>query len=119
MNKWLGYLLPVLDNFIQSSRGKPDKEWCNKIVDYRSRSGGGILTGWLSVFCVFDNDETIWPKICETDIPYGYTSTPILLTDFDGTKYNSTLYFGHLTQKIEGSKLSPLFDWLIVADLSL
>ncbi|KAM9947916.1 hypothetical protein ACTFIT_001256 [Dictyostelium discoideum] len=107
MNKWLGYLLPVLDNFIQSSRGKPDKEWCNKIVDYRSRSGGGILT------------ETIWPKICETDIPYGYTSTPILLTDFDGTKYNSTLYFGHLTQKIEGSKLSPLFDWLIVADLSL
>ncbi|KAM9970372.1 hypothetical protein ACTFIR_002228 [Dictyostelium discoideum] len=135
MNKWLGYLLPVLDNFIQSSRGKPDKEWWNKIVDYRSRSGGGILTGWLSVFCVFNNDgnfqdkantslcldtsETIWPKVCETNIPYGYTSTPILLTDFDGTKYNSTLYSGHLTQKIEGSKLSPLIDWLIVADLSL
>ncbi|KAM9988589.1 hypothetical protein ACTFIZ_003722 [Dictyostelium cf. discoideum] len=135
MNKWLTYLLPVLDNFIQSSKGNPDKEWWNKIVDYRSRSGGGILTGWLSVFCVFDNDgnfqdsantalcldnsESIWPKVCETDIPYGYTSTPILLTDFNGTKYNSTIYSGHLTQKIKGSKLSPSIDWFIVADLSL
>ncbi|KAN0019394.1 hypothetical protein ACTFIU_002602 [Dictyostelium citrinum] len=134
MNKWLGYLLPVLDNFIESSRGNPDKEWWNKIVDYRSRSGGGILTGWLSVFCVFDDDgnfqdnsstalcrdksETIWPKVSENYIPYGYTSTPISLTDFDGTKYNSTIYSGHLTQKIDGTKISPLIDWLIVADLS-
>ncbi|KAN0038508.1 hypothetical protein ACTA71_000686 [Dictyostelium dimigraforme] len=134
MNKWLSYLLPILDNFIESSRGNPNTKWWNKIVDFRSRSGGGILTGWLSAFCLFNEDgdyeddvpftlcldktETIWPKVSQDHIPYGYTSTPISLTDFSGTKFNSTIYSGHITKKIDGTKFTPLIDWFIIADLS-
>ncbi|KAM9993933.1 hypothetical protein ACTFIZ_011899 [Dictyostelium cf. discoideum] len=132
IKKWLVYLLAVIDKFIESANGNPDTTWWNQIVDYKSSSGGSILTGWLATFCVFDidgkyNDNLIlwwsnkdkkykWPRVNGDSIPNGFISAPIKLIQGEN-KYNSTIYSGHFASKIleNNSKLIPSLDWFIIA----
>ncbi|EGC29632.1 hypothetical protein DICPUDRAFT_42586 [Dictyostelium purpureum] len=128
MNRWIELLHPIIDQFIATSSGNPDKEWWNKIINLHQQSGGDIITGWVGSFCVFGK-EGQWnasshimsstqypePRVCISDIPYGYTCTPIVLKDGDGVQYNSELYSGHITTKIlnEGTNLEPSIDWML------
>ncbi|KAM9994839.1 hypothetical protein ACTFIY_001040 [Dictyostelium cf. discoideum] len=132
IKKWLNkYLLAVIDKFIDSANGNPDTTWWNQIVDYKQRSGGSALTGWLATFCVFDNDgkyndkkflyfddeaDFPWPRVNGDSIPNGYVSCPIKLKDIE-QEYNSTIYSGHFGSKIldNNSKLIPSLDWFIIA----
>ncbi|EAL62036.1 hypothetical protein DDB_G0290805 [Dictyostelium discoideum AX4] len=134
IKKWLNkYLLAVIDKFIDSAKGNPDTTWWNQIVDYKQRSGGSVLTGWLATFCVFDNDgkyndkkflffdeeeDFPWPRVNGDSIPNGYVSCPIKLKDID-QEYNSTIYSGHFGSKLldNNSKLIPSLDWFIIAKL--
>ncbi|KAM9993919.1 hypothetical protein ACTFIZ_011880 [Dictyostelium cf. discoideum] len=132
IKKWLNkYLLAVIDKFIESANGNPDTTWWNQIVDYKQRSGGSVLTGWLATFCVFDNDgkytdnkylyfteeeDFPWPRVNADSIPNGFVSCPIKLKDIE-QEYNSTIYSGHFGSKLldNNSKLIPSLDWFIVA----
>ncbi|KAM9957293.1 hypothetical protein ACTFIW_009034 [Dictyostelium discoideum] len=136
IKKWLVYLLPVIDKFIDSANGNPDTTWWNQIVDYREQSGSNVLTGWLATFCVFDNDgkynddeytesysfeeeeDFPWPRVNAGSIPNGFVSCPVLLKDSD-QEYNSTIYSGHFGSKLldNDSKLIPSLDWFIIAKL--
>ncbi|EAL62044.1 hypothetical protein DDB_G0290821 [Dictyostelium discoideum AX4] len=136
IKKWLVYLLPVIDKFIDSVNGNPDTTWWNQIVDYREQSGGNVLTGWLATFCVFDNDgkynddeytesysfeeeeDFPWPRVNADSIPNGFVSCPVLLKDLD-QEYNSIIYSGHFGSKLldNNSKLIPSLDWFIIAKL--
>ncbi|KAM9994837.1 hypothetical protein ACTFIY_001035 [Dictyostelium cf. discoideum] len=136
IKKWLVYLSPVIDKFIDSANGNPDTTWWNQIVDYREQSGGDVLTGWLATFCVFDNDgkynddeyiesysgeEKVnypWPRVNADSIPNGFVSCPVLLKDID-QEYNSTIYSGHFGSKLldNNSKLIPSLDWFIITKL--
>ncbi|EAL62045.1 hypothetical protein DDB_G0290823 [Dictyostelium discoideum AX4] len=134
IKKWLVYLLPVIDKFIDSVNGNPDTTWWNQMVDYKSSSGGSILTGWLATFCVFDidgkyNDNLIlwwsnkdkkykWPRVNGDSIPNGFISAPIKLIQGE-IQYNSTIYSGHFGSKLldNNSKLIPSLDWFIIAKL--
>ncbi|KAN0019002.1 hypothetical protein ACTFIU_002204 [Dictyostelium citrinum] len=131
IKKWLVYLLPIIDNFIESANGHPDTKWWNQIVDYREQSGCSVLTGWLATFCVFDikgryeDDMHIdyfrkkeifpWPRVNGESIPNGFVSCPVLLKEFQ-KEYNSTIYSGHFGSKLleNNSKLIPSLDWFIV-----
>ncbi|KAM9994838.1 hypothetical protein ACTFIY_001039 [Dictyostelium cf. discoideum] len=136
IKKWLVYLSPVIDKFIDSANGNPDTTWWNQIVDYREQSGGDVLTGWLATFCVFDNDgkynddayihsdsygkEKVnypWPRVSADSIPNGFVSCPVLLKDID-QEYNSTIYPGHFGSKLfdNNSKLIPSLDCFIIAN---
>ncbi|KAK5579417.1 hypothetical protein RB653_009100 [Dictyostelium firmibasis] len=137
MNKWVNnYLLEILDNFIESSNGRPNKTWWNQIIDFREQSGSSVLSGWLSVFCLFQENgdfednahldcpqfykENKWPKINCNSIPNGFVSTPIQLIDSGGIIHNSQLYSGHFASKIKDSKtIIPSLDWLIISDLDI
>ncbi|KAM9995336.1 hypothetical protein ACTFIY_001518 [Dictyostelium cf. discoideum] len=128
MNKWVDkYLLEILDNFIESSKGKPNKTWWNQMIDFREQSGSSVLSGWLSAFCLFKDDgsfednahldcpqlypETKWPKINCISISNGFISTPIQLTDSNGSIYNSQLFSGHFASKIKNKNtLIPSLD---------
>ncbi|KAM9993924.1 hypothetical protein ACTFIZ_011885 [Dictyostelium cf. discoideum] len=139
IKKWLVYLLPVIDKFIESANGNPDTTWWNQIVNYKQQSGGSILTGWLATFCVFDNDgkyndgkydddeyiesyggekneDFPWPRVKADLIAKGFVSCPVLLKDIE-KEYNSTIYSGHFGSKIfdNNSKLIPSLDWFIIA----
>ncbi|KAM9988577.1 hypothetical protein ACTFIZ_003718 [Dictyostelium cf. discoideum] len=137
MNKWVDkYLLEILDNFIESSNGKPNKTWWNQIIDFREQSGSSVLSGWLSAFCLFKDDgtfednahldcpqlypETKWPKINCISISNGFISTPIQLTDSNGNIYNSQLFSGHFASKIKNNNtLKPSLDWFIISNLDI
>ncbi|KAN0019407.1 hypothetical protein ACTFIU_002615 [Dictyostelium citrinum] len=137
MNKWLdNYLLEILDNFIESSNGKPNKTWWNQIIDFREQSGSSVLSGWLSAFCLFQDDgtfednahldcpqlypETKWPKINCISISNGFISTPIQLTDSNGEIYNSQLFSGHFASKIKNNNtLIPSLDWFLISNLDI
>ncbi|KAN0038015.1 hypothetical protein ACTA71_000187 [Dictyostelium dimigraforme] len=135
IKRWLTYLLPVLDKFIESANGNPNTKWWNQMVDYKSQSGGSILTGWLATFCVFNisgiyNDNLQlwwcnktknqkWPRVNGNSIPNGFLSTPMKLIQ-GGNQYNSTIYSGHFASKLldNNSKLIPSLDWFIVSNIS-
>ncbi|KAM9993923.1 hypothetical protein ACTFIZ_011884 [Dictyostelium cf. discoideum] len=139
IKKWLVYLLPVIDKFIESAYGNSDTTWWNQIVNFKQQSGGSILTGWLATFCVFDNDgkyndgkyndnkyiesyggkkkeDFPWPRVIADKIANGFVSCPVLLKDIE-KEYNSTIYSGHFGSKLldSNSKLIPSLDWFIVA----
>ncbi|KAN0038524.1 hypothetical protein ACTA71_000702 [Dictyostelium dimigraforme] len=137
MRKWVdNYLLEILDNFIESLNGNPNKTWWNQMIDYREQSGSSVLSGWLSSFCLFQDDgtfednaelhcpefypETKWPKINSISISNGFTSTPIQLTDSKGTVSNCQLFSGHFASKIrDNDTLIPSLDWFIISDLDI
>ncbi|KAM9962536.1 hypothetical protein ACTFIR_005444 [Dictyostelium discoideum] len=194
MSTWVSYLLPVMDKFIDSVNENPDINWWSKMVDYRQQSNSCIISGWLSVFCVFKEDGTFrgindnstntnttnlnnstnsannnnstgnlsnisgnnlanisassfasiaaasnfvhvssgslnssgdsfkasgtpWLKVQDCMLANDLLSTQVLITDFDGTKYHSDLYAGHLAVKAEDkSKLIPSLDWFLVIE---
>ncbi|KAN0028208.1 hypothetical protein ACTFIV_010046 [Dictyostelium citrinum] len=127
MSKWLRYLLPIMDKFIESIGGKPDIKWWNQMVNFNEQSGGSELSGWLSSFCLFTNDGDFqersfseyfpFPIVDGNNIPNGFLSVPVKLVDSDLSEYNSQIYAGHLAAKIEDTKITPSIDWFIVADI--
>ncbi|KAM9985541.1 hypothetical protein ACTFIZ_009089 [Dictyostelium cf. discoideum] len=127
MSKWLKYLLPIMDKFIESANGNPDIKWWNQMVDFNEQSGGSELSGWLSSFCIFTNDGDFqerslmdyfpFPIVDGYNIPNGFLSVPIKLIDYDNSEYNSQIYAGHLGTKINHTKIIPSIDWFIVADI--
>ncbi|EAL67457.1 hypothetical protein DDB_G0279971 [Dictyostelium discoideum AX4] len=127
MSKWLKYLLPIMDKFIESANGNPDIKWWNQMVNYNEQSGGSELSGWLSSFCLFTNDGDFqerslmdyfpFPIVDGYNIPNGFLSAPIKLIDYDLSEYNSQIYAGHLGAKIHDTKIMPSLDWFLVADI--
>ncbi|KYQ91414.1 hypothetical protein DLAC_11716 [Tieghemostelium lacteum] len=125
-------LLPVLDQLIQSSTGKVDTNWWNRICHYiGGGSGPTWLSGWATVFTIF-NDKSEWVGECKLvesyningseitdwlfietkDLPNGYVSVPVIIDD-NGKQYKTTLYAGHITSNIQSSTISPRLDWLL------
>jgi hypothetical protein len=60
-NAWVALLRPIISKFIAAFDGQPDIDFWNKIahIDDQKRSGGPVLSGWITAFCVWDTDG-IW-----------------------------------------------------------
>ncbi|CAL8089654.1 unnamed protein product [Orchesella dallaii] len=55
--KWYDLLEPVMKQFVNAKRGTVDLDFWQRICDYqRGGSGPDYLSGWITVFCVFDKD---------------------------------------------------------------
>ncbi|CAL8089660.1 unnamed protein product [Orchesella dallaii] len=55
--KWYDMLEPVMKQFVDAKRGKVDLDFWQRICHYQSGgSGPSHLSGWITVFCVFDKD---------------------------------------------------------------
>ena len=59
-SKWVEILLPILEQFHETSKGNIDVEFWKKICSYYSEgSGSDYVSGWITVFCVF-GDKGRW-----------------------------------------------------------
>ncbi|KYR02169.1 hypothetical protein DLAC_00982 [Tieghemostelium lacteum] len=130
MTKWLVMLIPVLTQFIESVGGNVNVGWWNKICHYiGGGSGPTWLSGWITVFTVFDDqskwlgdtkskqtfktiETTEWLFIDTQDIPAGYLSVPVVVDD-NGTKYKTKLYAGHMSTNIQQTSIQPRLDWFL------
>lgn len=127
--KWADMLVKVADNFVKSAKNDPDIEWWQRVCsNHGNGSGPRWLSGWITVFCVFNEkgnwqgdkftvDSSIkseYPVINTNNIPAGYVTVPVEIDD-NGTTYQSLMFAGHmLTEKITDYTISPKLTWAIV-----
>lgn len=57
LRKWYDMLEPVVKQFVNAKMGNVDKDFWQRIVNYeRGGSGPSYISGWITVFCTFDQD---------------------------------------------------------------
>ena len=128
MSAWRVMLLPILDEFIKASEGKPNVDFWAKICHMSGgHSGPSYLSGWISAFNVFDNqgiwrgnirEGEEWPQIDSSEILDGYVHLPAKIHD-EGTEYNSWMFAGHIAYEVQNQqeRLQPRLDWAIALEV--
>lgn len=57
LEKWYDMLEPVVKQFVDAKQGKVDLDFWQRIAHYqRGGSGPSFISGWITVFCVFNTD---------------------------------------------------------------
>mmetsp|Transcript_36154 Transcript_36154/g.81830 ORF Transcript_36154/g.81830 Transcript_36154/m.81830 type:complete len:391 (-) Transcript_36154:188-1360(-) len=124
MSSWHKLLVPVLDNFVASAMGKPNLAFWDVVCSHLGGgSGPRYLSGWVTVFAVFNKDgqwqgavpkDMKWPKIDTNKIPVGTCAAPVLVDD-NGTQYDTKMIAGQLATEVcpSGRGLRPRSDWCI------
>lgn len=131
MKTWYDLLQPVLDKFVQSIQGKPDLDWWNSCcTDISNGSGPCYLSGWLTVFSVYDNNgnwvanqrnapgtwslrKSKWPIIESNDIAKGVVSVDITIDD-NGTFYKTVMTAGSGGYiRLDEYSLQPFPSWIL------
>ncbi|KIM38730.1 hypothetical protein M413DRAFT_241140 [Hebeloma cylindrosporum] len=139
-NAWVALLRPIIKKFIAAFDGNPDATFWNRIahIDDLKRSGGPILSGWITAFCVWDTDG-IWqgppmPKhhpadqkyldIAESftygilrydEIPGGFCQVDLRVLD-GRPNADCIMVAGHMGTVVEGNRsdtVRPLSAWYI------
>lgn len=138
LRKWLALLAPVLAQFSLSAEGKPNLEWWNRVCsDHGGGSGPSYLSGWITVFCVFDDsgkwvgDQRSvqhymgkalcdvhqvfapegWPILDTNDIPSGCCSVDLTIDD-NGKEYKCSLTAGHSAMLVPDEvTVRPGVEW--------
>jgi hypothetical protein len=130
LHEWHQMLAPVLAKFTESFIS-PDLSWWNRICHYiGGGSGPTYLSGWITVFCVFNDEgkwignekkvvtwgkvsKSQWPMIDTNDIPSGTCVVDVTVDD-NGTKYKCELRAGHRFIEIMGdTSISPGVGWTL------
>ena len=131
-NKWADMLEKVTMEFVKARKGSPDVNFWERIC---SNLGGGsgprYLSGWITVFCVFNEDgkwqgdqlsindwgRTVtseYPIVNTNDIPAGYVTVPVKIDD-NGIEYDSMMFAGHMnTKQVNKTTVTPCISWAIV-----
>jgi hypothetical protein len=92
MSTWCGLLCPVLQQFVASAEGHADFEWWLQMCNQQGGgSGPRYLSGWITVFSVFDKYKRWraepgsggdkWPKLDTNDLSTSLVSCPVRIND--------------------------------------
>lgn len=129
MTHWADLLRPVVQKFAQSfMNSKKDtqkiRDFWRHVCDYKPNgSGSDFMSGWITVFCVFDEDgkyrgndteddirerrskrqkprpldePLCWPVIRVSDIPAGYVKVQAhIVDDFKNREFDVDVVAGH------------------------
>ncbi|KDO25409.1 hypothetical protein SPRG_09351 [Saprolegnia parasitica CBS 223.65] len=134
MQQWTAMLAPILDQFVAAAKSQADVAFLDRICSHEGGgSGPRYLNGWISVFCVF-NDEGKWqgdkydkccnaspirmivmydfPLVDMQDILPGYLTVDVT-TDDNGTECKALMFAGHMAYCIGDDKASiaPSLSW--------
>ena len=90
---WTKVLLPVLDQFVQASRGAADSAWWESFYKEFSASGGGKLDGHILAFAPDLENETIPKRTSITSIPSAVSKVPFIW-NYMGKVFNMELVAG-------------------------
>ena len=56
---WVDALIPILEQFILTAQGKPDRDFWRSMYKYNDDSGDAIVTGWITRFFPYLNNERV------------------------------------------------------------
>ena len=129
MKKWHKLLNIVLGEFIKTKSGVANIKFWQKICDFSSGSGVPSLSGWITVFAVFNKDgewqgdkrhisidlrpvKSDWPVIESALVPSGAISVPVHIDD-NGSEYDGCMMAGQFAFDGEGTSVQPRSDWCI------
>jgi hypothetical protein len=130
-SRWADMLQVVMENFCRTARGDIPVDFFSKICDYREGgSGPDYLSGWVTAFCVFDEEGKWQIPVTERqaalaaesggylvidtdDIPAGYVTVDVLIDD-NGIKHESLMFAGHASYvEVADDTLMPKITWAI------
>lgn len=133
MKTWYALLEPVLNNFVSSIQGKPNLEWWNQCcTSLTGGSGPHYLSGWLTVFSVYDNEgnwvadckqvrdtwspemiKSEWPIIESNDLANGIVDVNLTIDD-NGIEYKTVLTAGSSGYTcVDDFTVQPCLTWKI------
>ena len=129
MKDWVSLLGPILDEFVNSYQGKVNLEFWDKVCSHLGGgSGPSYISGWLTAFCVFDNDGKYtdernhkyskykrypYPVVETENVPSGVVFVPVLVND-NGTEYKTQMMAGQMCYSVtNGDTIQPSSDWAI------
>lgn len=137
MQQWHDMLLPILDKIIETAEGNPDLNWWNRACHYHSgKSGPRYISGWISVFSIFNDDgrwlgdkrndkvlkieDSPWPIINTDYIASSYINVGVELKFITKADYNATIYAGIYGADIleDNFMIVPRMNWAICFDIS-
>ncbi|CAL8083766.1 unnamed protein product [Orchesella dallaii] len=131
LERWYDLLFPVLGEFVKAKEGQVDLEFWKRIVHYAGGSGSTQVSGWITVFAVFDKDGNwIESKPIDTSLMFFFNETqkqerltwletfskwpridmpdiPSGIVEVDvkiddnGVKNNAVLFAGHMATEIK------------------
>ncbi|KAK5584757.1 hypothetical protein RB653_006374 [Dictyostelium firmibasis] len=135
MKSWTELLSPIINEIIDSVNGKPDLQWWNRIANQEGGgSGPRYISGWITAFCVFNNDgkwmgknntrtemfggqlkhNTEWIFVDTNEIPKGFLFVPVKIDD-NGTPYETEFFAGHMAVTSDDPySIQPNIDWCIL-----
>ena len=136
LEKWFGFLIPVLENFLRTAQGETSdelKSWWNRICHVKSGgSGPSYLGGWITAFCFFDyrDSEFIvnsqkknseWPLVDTSNVPSSYLETPVTFNVL-GDIFKAKIIAGIMGSKIhsqDNEGICPSPGWLIAREQNI
>jgi hypothetical protein len=134
---WVSRLRPVLDEFVRSADGKPDRDFWKAIYKPKAVYGGESATGWIADLFpylrdaperlrnpVFETPRTAWmvpvaKGIGPSAFPSGLSRAPVKLAFVDGSEGGVDLLAGFLGvgQNPEDNALYPIISWSVMKSL--
>ncbi|KDO22327.1 hypothetical protein SPRG_12788 [Saprolegnia parasitica CBS 223.65] len=126
MQTWVDLLSGVLDQFVAAARGEPDTAFWRSIYDSTYQGcGQRYVSGWVSVFAVFDGkgrwqgderttssgERSTYPIIAVYDLPPGYAAVDVEIDD-NGNKVDAIMLAGHMSYAIQDNNtVVPQLGW--------
>lgn len=141
MRDWLAMLTPVLDNFVVTAALDTTaandlkcqsldrlRVWWNRISHYHGGSGTQYVSGWITVFCIMNNDPKTgqfvwngnqrykeWLKIDLDALSPGFVSVPLKWND-NGYELTSEVLAGSMAYRdtVKDRTVSPQPMWFVL-----
>jgi len=135
LTKWAAMLEPVIAEMVATKEGKGDVEWWQRIAHHvGGGSGPTFLSGWITVFAVFDHRgnwqgdthemkfwmdpepvRSEWPIVDTDGVPNAVLVVPMKIDDNGVALYNAVLTAGQVASSVvdDGTKLAPRTDWAL------
>jgi hypothetical protein len=131
MAQWCDLLIPILDQFVNVFDGKIDLNWWQQICDFQGGSGPPSLSGWITVFCLYNNQKKVtihershpvmfprtsaWPCIDCANLPDGFLEVDVLIDD-KGVKFPSIFRAGIMSQGVvDDTTVKAVHQWQLFA----
>jgi hypothetical protein len=128
---WMPFLLPVLDEFVESYRGQVNHGFWQSMVKLRHKGGSGarsVVSGWIQILFPYLGSGELnrglhpWQEMYfhgpkPDDIPAVISSAPVDW-NYYGTTYNLHFQAGFTgcTQDPADGTLTPVMGWYVTHD---
>ncbi|XP_077997545.1 uncharacterized protein LOC144450727 [Glandiceps talaboti] len=129
---WTDHLLPVLDQFVNASKGEVDRSFWSSIYKYSGESGGPYISGWIATLFPYNSrnnrntyrirgsSREIFGAMTTSSFPTGLSAAPFIWEYFDEEfKMKFIGGFMGFSQDTESLALRPELGWAVVENTNI